>query len=94
MNYQDAIVTADGGVNMRSSASTSSMKLCVIPKNAKIKAAQYDNDWYAVEYNGKTGYAMAKFISFTNEDLTEDELFRHISNIEKELAELKALLRA
>lgn len=94
MNYQDAVVTADGGVNMRSSASTSSMKLTVIPKGAKIKAAKYDDDWSAVEYNGKTGYAMSQYIAYAGEDDLNDNAIALVENMEKELAALKALLRA
>ena len=94
MDYKEAVVTADGGVNLRSSASTSSIKLAVIPKNAKIKATQHDANWSAVEYNGKTGYAMTQFIQYTDENENDDEIFALIGNMEKELAKLKAILQA
>ncbi len=94
MNYQDAVVIADGGVNMRSSPSTNSTKLTVIPKNTLIKAAKFDDEWYAVEYAGKNGYAMAKFISFSTDEPLNDDAIALVENMEKELAKLKALLRA
>ncbi len=94
MEYKDAVVAADGGVNLRSSASTSSIKLAVIPKGAKIQAAQFNETWSKVEYNGKSGYAMTEFIRYTDDESMNDDAIKLVESIEKELAQLKAMLQA
>lgn len=54
-------------VNLRKSASTSSARLAVVPKNLTL--SYYDTKvsgnvtWYKVVYNGKTGWLMGSFVS-------------------------------
>ena len=45
-------------INMRSSASKYSRKICTIPKNSKVKVLSYSSSriWSKVKYNGHTGW--------------------------------------
>ncbi len=60
--YTAYVDTVDGGLNIRSSASTSAKRLGVIPKGAEFLVLTYGSTWCYVKYNGITGYAMTKFI--------------------------------
>lgn len=58
-----------GDVNMRSEPKASSSKKCVIPAGTVVecagKYAKYSNGskWYKVEYNGKTGWVYANYVT-------------------------------
>lgn len=97
MPTTNAIVTADGGVNLRAEKSTKSMRLATIPQGAKINAKIVDDTWSSTEYNGKKGYVATRYISY-EEDTAKTVLFNEqlqiIANIEKQLAHLKSLLGA
>lgn len=95
MDDTNAVVIVDGGVNMRASTSTKAVRLITIPKGSKIKAETYDDTWSAVEYNGKKGYVVTKYISYEVDAANEtifNEQMQIIKNMEKELARLKTLL--
>lgn len=91
MEYQKAVVIADGGVNFRSGKSTSATKIDVIPKGAEIEAADAGNGWSQVKYNGRTGYCMSKYIKY-GEAASDNEAVNIINNIIKELGQLKEML--
>lgn len=62
---KDAWVTADIGLNLRSSATTASSALCVIPYATKITVyGTGSNGWIAANYNGKNGYVSTDYISY------------------------------
>lgn len=94
IKYQNAVVNANGGVNLRATPSKSAMRITTIPGGAVVEAAQYDDEWSKVKYNGREGYAMSEFLSFNGEDNTGSEIFALINNIESDLKKLKALLQA
>lgn len=63
---KDAWVTADVGLNLRASATTSSAALCVIPYATKITVyGTGSNGWIAANYNGKNGYVSTDYISYS-----------------------------
>lgn len=49
-------------VNLRKSASTSSEVLAVIPKGTRVNIFSKKNNFYRVEYQGKTGYVAMSYI--------------------------------
>jgi hypothetical protein len=52
------------GLNLRNEPGTNSSVITSIPPNAKVKVIdQSSSEWYKVEYDGKTGYASAKYLS-------------------------------
>jgi cell wall-associated NlpC family hydrolase len=56
------VVVANGGLNLRSTQSTSGARIAVMPNNSTV-TINYDSDnWYNVTYNGKTGFASADYI--------------------------------
>lgn len=58
-------ITADGGLNMREDASSSSKSLAVIPNGTKLTVLEEKDGWYKVEYNGQTGWVSKDFVSET-----------------------------
>lgn len=57
-------------VRMRSGASTSSSILCTLDKGAQIKVTGANGNWYAITYNGKSGYMSSDYIKFTGKTET------------------------
>ncbi|MBM6623458.1 SH3 domain-containing protein [Micrococcaceae bacterium RIT802] len=49
-------------LSLRAGASTSKKRVLVIPKNAKVTVASTSKGWSKVTYQGKTGYASAKYL--------------------------------
>lgn len=95
MSTTNAVVIANGGVNMRSEPSTTSTRLVTIPKDAAFTAEPHDDTWLKATYNGKTGYVMSQYVQVatgTTSVLTEE--MQIIANIERELARLKTLINA
>ena len=95
METGNAMVTADGGVNLRSEKSTKSTRLAVIPKGAKINAEVVDDTWSSAEYKGKKGYVATRYITYDGEEngnVIVNEQMQIIANIQKELSRLKTLL--
>lgn len=61
--FETAYVTG-GSLNLRSTPSTSSVKIASIPDGSKVQILQKTNqDWNKIVYDGKTGYVMSKFLS-------------------------------
>lgn len=51
------------GLNLRSEPNTNSTVITSIPHNAKVTVLDQNNsEWYKVQYDGKTGYASAKYL--------------------------------
>ena len=50
-------------LNMRSSASTDSSVLTVIPELGEIHVIGRSGNWYEVEYNGQIGYVSSKYVA-------------------------------
>lgn len=91
MDYEKAVVIAEGGVNFRTAKSTSSVKITTIPKGTEIEAADAGNGWSQVRYNGRTGYCMSKYLQY-GEAASDNEAVNIINNIIKELGQLKEML--
>lgn len=60
-----ATVTAQGGLRLRSSASTSAQSIATLPQGSKAQVLEALNGWYRVEANGKTGYVSSEYLSVT-----------------------------
>lgn len=58
-----ATVTAQGGLRLRSSASTSAQAIATLASGSKAEVLEALNGWYRVEANGKTGYVSGQYIS-------------------------------
>lgn len=53
---------ATANLSLRAGASTAKKRLLVIPKNAKVTVVSTSKGWSKVTYQGKTGYASAKYL--------------------------------
>ena len=49
-------------VNFRAEATTDSESMGKIPEGTTVEIISYEDDWYKVKYNGKTGYVASKFL--------------------------------
>ena len=56
------VMTAQGGLNMRKSASTGSTRIQVIPQYAYVELKEVGTKWSYVTYNGKSGYVQSKYL--------------------------------
>lgn len=63
-NQYARVTTAKGSLNLRSLPSEGAMVLDTIPQYAVVTVLQSNSSWAQVLYNGKTGYAMTKFLTF------------------------------
>ncbi len=56
-------VKSSGGANLRQGPATGKEVLTTMPAGAKVKVVEKTNeDWYKVEYNGKSGYVSSSLI--------------------------------
>lgn len=63
--YRPATVTTQrGSLNLREAPRENAYILTQIPQYAPVEAYAIDNDWCAVRYNGREGYAMSRFLTF------------------------------
>jgi len=60
-----ATVTAQGGLRLRTSASTSSQTVATLASGAQVEVLEALDGWYRVETNGKTGYVSSQYLSVT-----------------------------
>lgn len=58
-------VTASVGLSVRSEKSSSSQALIVAPYGNAMTVGCLEGEWYSAEYGGKTGYALAPYLSAT-----------------------------
>lgn len=61
-------IDADGGLNMRSEPSTKSEILKIIPDDTELVALELSDDWYKVDYDGKTGWVHKDYVRTYNEN--------------------------
>ena len=52
-----------GGLNLREQMSTSSTRITQIPDGATVQVLEELPEWCLVEYEGQTGYVLAKFLA-------------------------------
>jgi len=65
------VVIANGGLNLRESASTQATVLTVIPDSTVVSVNMMtpDGRWYDVTYNGFNGYVSSDYFSLRSEDI-------------------------
>ncbi|MCD8355625.1 MAG: SH3 domain-containing protein [Clostridia bacterium] len=66
LNNADTTVTAyvtASKLNVRAAPNTSATKLGTLEKNAAVEVKSTKNDWCEIEYNGKTAYISAKYMT-------------------------------
>lgn len=65
INKVDAASTyiTTANLNLRASASTTSSRICLIPKGAKVVPLQYSNGWAKVSYGRYTGWCSAQYLT-------------------------------
>ncbi|MBQ4050527.1 MAG: RICIN domain-containing protein [Oscillospiraceae bacterium] len=68
-SYQ-ARITTSAGLNMRSSASSSSSKLTAIPYNTTVTITAEQNGWGKTSYGGKTGWISLQYTSKVSSSTT------------------------
>ena len=59
------VVTEKGSLNLRRSPSAAAALLNYIPRNAYVQVLEKGSEWCKVTYNNQTGYAMTKFLVFS-----------------------------
>lgn len=64
-------VTAER-LNMRKAADASSKSVDVVTENEKLSFISETEDWYQVEYDGKTGYVMKDYVSLNKNEVKAD----------------------
>lgn len=95
------VVTEEGRLNLRSDKSQSAAIIARIPQKAYVRVLSTGATWCYVDYNGKTGYVMTKFLSFaklagSSEGLqptlikSSGNLYKEQSTSSAKLAELAA----
>jgi uncharacterized protein YgiM (DUF1202 family) len=57
------VITDSGRLNVREKPTTSSHVLTRIPKDETVALGDAPDGWYAVTYNGYSGYVSSEFIS-------------------------------
>ena len=67
---ESATVTADD-VNMRAGPGTSYRVVECLPQGAQVTVTDSSGAWYAVEYQGQTGYIASQFLDLQAEFVTE-----------------------
>ena len=83
-----AIVYAENGnpVKMRAKPSTASNTYWEVPHNTTVTVSERGDTWSKIEYNGRTGYMMSKFLKYDEEaketETTEDQVA--VSRVELE----------
>ncbi|MGI6030492.1 MAG: SH3 domain-containing protein [Eubacteriales bacterium] len=60
---QTGIVSANGGLRLRAEANTNGQIVATMPQYSVIKVLSQSNGWMKVEYNGKTGYCSAEYVT-------------------------------
>lgn len=56
-------VTPSVGLRLRKGPSTSTAKICTMPKGTKLYPTSISNGWAKVTYNGKTGYCYTQYLA-------------------------------
>lgn len=58
------VVNCNESITLRTSPSTNASEICQIPLGATVYYIEPANDFYLVNYNGETGYALASYLKF------------------------------
>ena len=67
--YAESAVVTGNGVNMRSGPGTNYRVIDSLPRGATVNVSDRSNgSWYAVDYNGSSGFMSASYLSITEED--------------------------
>jgi len=66
-------VKATGNLNVRKGPGTGYSKLGSVASGAKVKVTGVSGEWYAIEYNGKTGYVSKEYIAKADAESNKDE---------------------
>jgi len=61
---ETATISANGGLNFRTSASTSAQIICAIPSGTAVSVISKDANWAKINYGGREGYVSVKYLSF------------------------------
>jgi hypothetical protein len=64
--YQAKVI--GGNLNLRKSASAGAERITQIPDGSTVTVTEELQDWCQVEYNGKTGYVVAKYLAKIQQD--------------------------
>ena len=88
--------TQNGGtLNLRQSTSTSSRILAQIANGTKLEAEKINDAWAKITYEGKTGFAMLKFLSEGNSQSTvsKADLQRIYNDLKTALNTIESILK-
>lgn len=56
-------ISASGGLNLRAKPDSGSSRITIIPNGARVTITEMlSSGWYKLEYSGKTGYALGKYV--------------------------------
>ena len=67
--YAESAVVTGNGVNMRSGPGTNYRVIDSLPRGATVNVSDRSNgSWYAVDYNGSSGFMSSSYLSITEED--------------------------
>lgn len=67
--YAESAVVTGNGVNLRSGPGTNYRVIDSLPRGATVNVSDRSNgSWYAVDYNGGSGFMSASYLSITEED--------------------------
>lgn len=78
INGMDATVRDANNLNLRQGPSTSTKILATIPSGEHFTIVDQTGKWFSVVYNDISGYVFWKYVSFTEEEPSEDsELLGH-----------------
>ncbi len=67
MGKQAKVTTASGALNMREDKNEKAVRLMQIPKGATVDVLDTgDGVWWKIAYGGKTGYAMARYMTMVS----------------------------
>ena len=70
--YAENAVVTGNGVNMRSGPGTNYRVIDSLPRGATVNVSDRSNgSWYAVEYNGGSGFMSSSYLSITEEDYSD-----------------------
>lgn len=61
--FQEKYLFTTDYLNMRTGPGTENEKVRTIPVGEKVRAIDYEDGWYLIEYNGQTGYSIEDYLS-------------------------------
>lgn len=60
----DATISANGGLRLRSTMSTTSSVITTLPNGSVVSVSERGETWCKVTYSGKTGYVATRYLTF------------------------------